>query len=377
MNPSQRKPIKFDLPIDGENVATGDELRDHFTTEILDHFRTGLLVEWLKARPDLRPALAAVEALVDGEDRRTLLALCNAFGVDADEHAVEAALAVATGAPPRSSTSLADKRTGRGRATRNLASGCEDRWPLDVLAPAFVELQVAASSDVVCSLENESGRQVAADGTIDRKQDASLAAILSRGRYYIRLRAVDENSIASYDLQVSQSREVPTSDLARYGADLPGWEKAALSIKELGAMGAHLEPGRADLFVFNVLTSCVVRIETRGEIDTVGYLLGPDGDVLAENDDSGPEANFAITSPRPLSGEFAILVHGYESSTKGDYQIRVFPEFTSGITALRPLLRPRPSARETAASEAAARHSLKSHGLKIVWDEQYRPNWRS
>ena len=38
------KTIKFDLPIDGVKVATLDDLRDHFTTETIGHFRSGLLV---------------------------------------------------------------------------------------------------------------------------------------------------------------------------------------------------------------------------------------------------------------------------------------------------------------------------------------------
>jgi hypothetical protein len=41
------KLIKFDLPIDGVKVKTVEELREHFTPEILDHFRSGLLAKWL------------------------------------------------------------------------------------------------------------------------------------------------------------------------------------------------------------------------------------------------------------------------------------------------------------------------------------------
>ena len=44
------KMIKFDLPIDGVKVSTLDELRDHFTAEIVGHFRSGLLAKWLRSR---------------------------------------------------------------------------------------------------------------------------------------------------------------------------------------------------------------------------------------------------------------------------------------------------------------------------------------
>lgn len=45
-----KRVIKFDLPIDGVKVTTLDELCDHFTTEILDHFHSGVLAKWLRSR---------------------------------------------------------------------------------------------------------------------------------------------------------------------------------------------------------------------------------------------------------------------------------------------------------------------------------------
>lgn len=198
------KTIKFDLPIDGVKVATGDELRSHFTTEILKHFREGTLARWLRPRPDLSAELAAVEALpTDGEDEPTLLALCKAFSLDADEHTVKGALAGATGVPPSSSASLASRPLLNGQVSGSLAPGREDRWLLDVPAPACVKVEASASADIACMLENARGRQLATDGTLERKRAISLAAILFRGRYYLRLRTVDEQATAKYDLQPS------------------------------------------------------------------------------------------------------------------------------------------------------------------------------
>ena len=79
------KEIKFDLPIDGVTVATLDELRDHFTTEIVEHFRSGQLARWLRVR-DLAGELKAVEQLaVDGtdDDAGAFETLCGIFEVDA------------------------------------------------------------------------------------------------------------------------------------------------------------------------------------------------------------------------------------------------------------------------------------------------------
>ena len=92
------KMIKFDLPIDGMKVATLGQLQNHFTTEIIAHFRSGLLARWLKSRGMTRE-LASVEALEAGDDIAVLKALCRIFEVEADDDAIEAAVAEATGIP--------------------------------------------------------------------------------------------------------------------------------------------------------------------------------------------------------------------------------------------------------------------------------------
>ena len=92
------KMIKFDLPIDGVKVATLDQLRDHFTPEIIAHFRSGLLARWLQSRSMTRE-LASVEALAAGDDAAVLKELCRIFEVEADDDAITAAISEATGVP--------------------------------------------------------------------------------------------------------------------------------------------------------------------------------------------------------------------------------------------------------------------------------------
>ena len=92
------KMIKFDLPIDGVKVATLDQLRNHFTTGIIAHFRSGLLARWLQSRSMTRE-LASVEALTAGDDAAVLKGLCRIFEVEADDDAITAAISEATGVP--------------------------------------------------------------------------------------------------------------------------------------------------------------------------------------------------------------------------------------------------------------------------------------
>ena len=78
------KMIKFDLPIDGVKVKTAEELCEHFTIEILDHYRSGLLEKWLLSRK-MHDELTAVKA-IDGLDEFALLkALSGVFGVEIDD----------------------------------------------------------------------------------------------------------------------------------------------------------------------------------------------------------------------------------------------------------------------------------------------------
>ena len=85
------KLIKFDLPIDGIKAKNIDELRTHFTVEILIHYRNGLLAKWLRSR-DMNEELAAL-ASIEGLDEYSMLKrLCEIFGVEADDLVIAALL---------------------------------------------------------------------------------------------------------------------------------------------------------------------------------------------------------------------------------------------------------------------------------------------
>lgn len=77
------KMIKFDLPIDGTRVSTLDDLQDHFTPEVIKHFRSGLLTRWLRARGFDRE-LERVEALTSDNDAYVLKQLCRIFNVEVE-----------------------------------------------------------------------------------------------------------------------------------------------------------------------------------------------------------------------------------------------------------------------------------------------------
>lgn len=86
------KPIKFDLPLNGAKIRNLEELRDNFTTEILELHASGVLLKWLSSRNLMTEAdkLSAIPA--DHNDVDKLAVLCEIFGVEADRQVIEAAL---------------------------------------------------------------------------------------------------------------------------------------------------------------------------------------------------------------------------------------------------------------------------------------------
>ena len=67
------KSIKFDLPIDGVEVATLDDLRDHFTNDMIGHFRAGKLKEWLEVLRMTRELDALAELAFQTNGRASLM----------------------------------------------------------------------------------------------------------------------------------------------------------------------------------------------------------------------------------------------------------------------------------------------------------------
>ena len=90
------KTIKFDLPIDGVKVKNVEELRDHFTIEVLELYQNGLLLKWLRSR-NMVEEVSQLESLSKTLSRVQLMtALCEVFKIGTDDMIIAAAL----GMPP-------------------------------------------------------------------------------------------------------------------------------------------------------------------------------------------------------------------------------------------------------------------------------------
>ena len=84
------KTIKLDLPIDGVTVKNLEELRDHFTVEILALYKDGRLLKWCYAR-NMLDEVRGLEVIPATLSRTELLEkLCDIFSVNAHDELIAA-----------------------------------------------------------------------------------------------------------------------------------------------------------------------------------------------------------------------------------------------------------------------------------------------
>jgi WD40 repeat protein len=89
-----------------------------------------------------------------------------------------------------------------------------------------------------------------------------------------------------------------------------------------------IQPGADYLWSFSGQEEQVVRIamdEISGGLDPYLILLGPDGEVLVENDDSGGDLNARIYYLLPEDGTYLIVAKGYGDSA-GEYALSLVVE---------------------------------------------------
>jgi hypothetical protein len=123
------KIIKFDLPLDGIRAKNIEEIRDHFTLEILGHFRSGLLAKWLAVRK-LQDEVAAVQALDGLDDHAVLKGLCGVFGVEADDAFIAEVLRDPT---PKSTPTIAELMQQYEQIAESIAAaGDSDKQVIDL-----------------------------------------------------------------------------------------------------------------------------------------------------------------------------------------------------------------------------------------------------
>ena len=308
------KTIKFDLPIDGKKVSSIAELQGHFTTEIIGHFRSGVLERWLESRrdstflPEVRKLAGNDEAQSD--DALALRELCRIFEVDADEAAIEAAVAKPTDVPGRHILTQKEFLDWFVDTTHNLArlvsprSGIPDfrRAHLGFGLPdAPAPTDAGEWSAYVVEFINHCQVVVEAlKSCPDRGFAETLAAHVSD---YVDcvLDSIDGMTREELD---GVPAEVHVEDVSLpirmepVGHDVRTPGRTRLSDLQWTSEGAIAQAGDVDWWCFTLLRPGKVTVQTNGNLNTVGLLEDCSGGQIARSADSGADSgrsqNFKI-----------------------------------------------------------------------------------
>ena len=176
-----------------------------------------------------------------------------------------------------------------------------DYYRLDLAESVFVRIETAGSIDTVGRVLDDQGNTLATDDDSGASWNFRISRAWPAGTYYVEVRGYDDQSTGPYTLAVYGSTQVATPS------------STSGKISDMNA--SHVF--RVDLWEQGAL-----RVETTGSTDTVGRLLGEDGDVLAENDDGGGGRNFLFSSAL-AAGTYYVEVRGYHTGATGAYTLEV------------------------------------------------------
>ena len=144
-----------------------------------------------------------------------------------------------------------------------------------------------------------------------------LSAPVSPGNYVVK---VEGQASGPYTLKISTSSATSVAP----GADAEAVPVAAPTDNNIP---------HAKYYQIAVTTAGTLQVLTTGNVDTVGELYGPDGRLIATDEDSGKETNFKITR-YVTSGNYIVVVRAANRTTVGSYTLKT--GFIEGVEVDQP-----------------------------------------
>ncbi|MDX2214912.1 MAG: trypsin-like peptidase domain-containing protein [Oculatellaceae cyanobacterium bins.114] len=161
-----------------------------------------------------------------------------------------------------------------------------------------------------------------------------VATLPASGTYTVFANSYGAGEVGTYNLRVvtqgnsastPSPRPVPSPTPPR---NVPG--QVGLILREEGILGPGAQVLESDgslyrehTFRGNAGQTVTVTMES-SEFDTYLILVGPDNQVIDQNDDIGPENfNSSITTTLPASGTYRIIANAYDSNGRGRYLVTV------------------------------------------------------
>jgi hypothetical protein len=164
---------------------------------------------------------------------------------------------------------------------------------LEIEQAGFYTLFTDGNEDTVCSIRDQSGREVAEDDDGGEDFNCMISTLLSAGRYAVEVRGYDVGSHGRSHVTIEQ---LPTRSIS------PG-EVASLSIQAM--QGQVLDIGISQAGTY--------RLGTSGRFDTECWLFDQEGVELDYNDDFGGDQNCGMVQPL-RAGRYHVLIKGYDGA---------------------------------------------------------------
>ncbi|MBD2103843.1 trypsin-like peptidase domain-containing protein [Leptolyngbya sp. FACHB-261] len=203
--------------------------------------------------------------------------------------------------------------------------------PIEFSARAGERLDVTLSSDQFdpyLTLLGPNGDEIAADDDSGSENNARLSVILVKdGQYRLLCNSFSATAKGKYHVGLTlRAAEPSVQPLQPQSADFKG---------DLSLQDGLLSSGQLfDAYAFNGRRGQLLEASLRaGKLDTYLRLVGPDGNVLAENDDfSKRNAGSLLAAELPKTGPYTLLVSTLEPIAQGSYHLQV-----RGVKALKAL----------------------------------------
>ena len=209
--------------------------------------------------------------------------------------------------------------TGLGAASstpRSLEDGGDiDYFRVEVTQAGTLTVETTGNTDTAGQLRGADGQALGEDDDGGSGLNFRLVRQVTAGTYYIRVSGF-ENATGPYTLVVR------FAGTGTPGEDHAGTLAQASSVALNSSTSGVLEDGGdIDSFRVEVTQAGTLTVETTGSTDTVGQLLGADGQRLSEDDDGGSGLNFRLAR-QVAAGTYYIRVGGFGDAS-GAYVLSV------------------------------------------------------
>ncbi len=210
-------------------------------------------------------------------------------------------------------------------STMLMPSGDEDWFSLDIprsgQGMTVLGVETEGGLDTWIDLFDSSGDQLAEDDDGSGNANALLRyTIEESGRYYVKVRHFDDSGTGPYDIRAWLERAEPDE----FEPDNVLEDATSLSLD--GAAQSHtFAPAEdTDWFTFTLPSGMTVTIETSGDIDTVMRVLDIEGNMVAEDDDSGEDGNARIRRFLPQGTYYLEISQFPDTGQSGaEYSVRI------------------------------------------------------